>query len=91
MLGSWHHHQRRCTGRKVPPVSLVVRGSVQTVAAIATQMRLVPAYDLATVSIKAWQSVRAELNRHQHKRFNNDNFAAPRLLTWLIWSRSFSS
>ncbi len=68
LFGRWRHHQRRCTGRKVAPASLVVRGSVQIVAAIATQMRSFTADELATVSLVAWQSVRAELHCHQHKR-----------------------
>lgn len=68
LFGRWRHHQRRCTGRKVAPASLVVRGSVQIVAAIATQIRSFTADELATVSITAWQSVRTELHHHQHKR-----------------------
>jgi hypothetical protein len=74
LFGRWRHHQRRCTGRKVAPASLVVRGSVQIVAAIATQIRSFTAHELATVSIAAWQSVRADLNRHQHKRNQQRHF-----------------
>lgn len=74
LFGSWRHHQRRCTGRKVAPASLVVRGSVQIVAAIPTQMRSFTAHDLATVSIDAWRFVRADLNRHQHKRNQQRQF-----------------
>lgn len=74
LFGRWRHHQRRCTGRKVAPASLVVRGSVQIVAAIATQLRLFTAQDLATVSIAAWHSVRADLNHHQHKRNQQRHF-----------------
>jgi hypothetical protein len=65
---------RRCTGRKVAPASLVVRGSVQIVAAVATQMRSFTAHDLAEVSIEAWQSVRADLNHHQQKRNQQRQF-----------------
>ncbi len=68
LFGQWRHHQRRCTGRKVAPASLVVRGSVQIVAAIATQIRSFTGHDLSTVSIAAWQSVRADLHHHQQKR-----------------------
>jgi hypothetical protein len=74
LFGSWRHHQRRCTGRKVAPTSLVVRGSVQIVAAIATRLRSFTASDLATVSIEAWQSVRADLNHYQHKRHQQRHF-----------------
>jgi hypothetical protein len=69
----------------------VVRGFVQIVAAIATQIRLFTADELATVSITAWQSVRTELHHHQHKRINNGIFIVPLIPTLLIWSRNFSS
>lgn len=74
LFGRWRHHQRRCTGRKVAPASVVVRGSVQIVAAIATQTRSFSAADLATVSIPDWQAVRAELKSHQHKRNRQRQF-----------------
>ena len=60
--------------RKVAPASLVVRGSVQIVAAIATQLRSFSATELASVSVEAWQSVRAHLNHHQHKRNQQRHF-----------------
>jgi len=68
LFGRWRHHQRRCTGRKVAPASVVVRGSVQIVAALATQTRSFSAADLATVSTTEWQSLRTELKGYQHKR-----------------------
>lgn len=74
LFGRWRHHQRRCTGRKVAPASVVVRGSVQIVAAIATQTRSFSAADLATVSVEAWQSLRAELKGYQHKRIQQRQF-----------------
>lgn len=58
----------------VAPASQVVRGSVQIVTAIATQLRSFTATELATVSIEAWRSVRADLNRHQHKRNQQRQF-----------------
>lgn len=74
LFGRWRHHQRRCTGRKVAPASLVLRGSVQIGAAIATQIRSFTPEELATVSIAAWQSVRQDLNHHQHKRNQQRHF-----------------
>ncbi len=74
LFGRWRHHQRRCTGRKVAPASVVVRGSVQIVTAIATQTRSFSAADLATVSITDWQTLRAELKGHQHKRNQQGQF-----------------
>jgi len=74
LFGRWRHHQRRCTGRKVAPASVLVRGSVQIVAAIATQSRSFTAADLATVSITDWQAVRADLKASQHKRNQQRQF-----------------
>jgi hypothetical protein len=74
VFGKWRHHQRRCTGRKVAPASLVVRGSVQLVAAIATQLRSFTASELATVSVDAWQHVREDLEQHQRKRVQQRRF-----------------
>ncbi len=74
LFGRWRHHQRRCTGRKVAPASLVVRGSVQIVAAMATQLHSFTASDLAEVSIEAWRSVRAQLEHHQRKRTQQQHF-----------------
>ncbi len=50
LFGQWRHHQRRCTGRKVAPATAVTRGSVQLVAAVATQRRSYSAAELATVN-----------------------------------------
>ena len=74
VFGKWRHHQRRCTGRKVAPASLVVRGSVQLVAAINTQLRSFTASELASVSVEAWQHVRADLDQHQRKRVQQRQF-----------------
>jgi len=39
IFGQLRHHQRRCSGRKVASASLVLRGSVLIVAALATQLK----------------------------------------------------
>lgn len=74
IFGKWRHHQRRCTGRKVIPTHAVIRGSVQLVAAIATQLQSYSASDLASVSRSAWQLLRVQLQQHQHKRVQQRHF-----------------
>jgi len=74
VFGKWRHHQRRCTGRKVIPATAVIRGSVQLVAAIATQLQSYSADDLASVSRSAWQLLRIQLQQHQHKRSQQRHF-----------------
>lgn len=91
LLGHWRHHQCRCTGRKVAPASLVVRGSVQIVAAITTQMCSFTAHNLATVSIADWQSFALNSIVTHTSAINNGDFAALQLPIWLLSSRNFSS
>ncbi len=55
VFGQWRHHQRRCTGRKVAPDTAVTQGSVERVAAGATQRRSYSAAELATVNPVDWQ------------------------------------
>ncbi len=74
LFGKWRHHQRRCTGRKVAPRSFVLRGSVQLVAAVATQRKTFSAQELAIVPIKTWQQVRSQLKVHQRKRVEQRKF-----------------
>jgi hypothetical protein len=58
----------------VAPQSFVLRGSVQLVAAVATQLQSFSAEALATVSVQAWQQVRSQLKVHQHKRVKQRRF-----------------
>jgi len=74
VFGSWRHHQRRRTGRKVAPASLVVRGSVQLVAAIATQLRAFTAAELATVPVCDWHKVRSQLEQLRLQRVKQRQF-----------------
>lgn len=74
VFGKWRHHQRRCTGRKVAPATTVTRGSVQLIAALATQLRAYSAEELATVADTDWKQMRAQLQRHQSKRIQQRRF-----------------
>jgi hypothetical protein len=74
LFGKWRHPNRRCTGRKVAPQSLALRGSVQLVAAVATQLKALSAEELATVSVQAWQQVRSQLKNYQRKQVEQRKF-----------------
>lgn len=73
-FGQLRHHQRRATGRKAAPASLVLRGSVRLVAAVTTRIRTFSAKEFATVSHSRWQAVRSELKTHQLKRDQQRRF-----------------
>ncbi len=68
LFGKWRHPNRPCTEGKVAPQSPVLRGSVQLVAAVATQLKALSAEEVATLSVQAWQQVRSQLRNHQRKR-----------------------
>ena len=73
-FGVLRHHQRRCTGRKVAPSSLVIRGSVQLASAIATTLHPFQADDLAQVCVETWQKLRSDLRQHQLSRIEQLRF-----------------
>ncbi len=68
------HHHRRCTGRKVAPATLVLRGSVQLIACVATQLTTWSAQQLATVSIADWRFLRSHLAQHRINRVEQLRF-----------------
>jgi hypothetical protein len=74
VFGILRHHQRRCTGRKVAPSSLVIRGTVQLSSAIATALHSFTAEDLAQVCPKTWQQLRSNLRQHQLSRIEQLRF-----------------
>jgi len=74
IFGTVRHHQRRCTGRKVAPASLVLRGSVQLIACVATQITTWCAQQLAAVSVADWRSLRSQLEKHRINRVEQLRF-----------------
>lgn len=74
IFGRVRHHQRRCTGRKVAPASLVLRGSVQLVACIATQICTFHAEHLTSISVEDWRKLRSGLQHHRINRVKQLQF-----------------
>jgi hypothetical protein len=73
-FGVLRHHQRRCTGRKVAPSSLVIRGSVQLASAVATKFRSFTAEDLSQVSSSDLFELRNHLKIHHSARIEQLQF-----------------
>lgn len=67
-FGAHRYHERRATGRKGASPALVLRGSVQLIAAAATRMRVFAAWELVPVEVGAWQSLRHDLDTRRHRR-----------------------
>jgi hypothetical protein len=68
-FGSARHHERRVSGRKVATPTLVIRGAVRLVAAVATRLKPPTPTQLRPTDITAWQTLRADLEyRHEARR-----------------------
>ena len=74
IFGQVRHHHRRCTGRKVAPATLVLRGSVQLVACIATQISAFQAEHLACIEVEDWRKLRSGLEQHRINRVKQLRF-----------------
>lgn len=68
LFGTHRYHERRITGRKVASPSLVLRGSVRIVSAVATRLRRFSATDLSATSDTAWRTLRMQLAYRRHQR-----------------------
>jgi len=67
-FGAHRYHERRTTGRKGASPALVLRGSVQLITAAATRLRGFAAWELIPTEVKAWQSLRHDLDTRRHRR-----------------------
>jgi hypothetical protein len=77
LFGSHRYHERRASGRKQAAPSLVVQGSVQVVASLATRLRPEEGLKLPTGYVEDWRRLRADLdkrreNRRKQRRFRRD-------------------
>jgi hypothetical protein len=91
LFGRWRHHQRRCTGRKAAPASLVVEGQCKSwqpspLNCIPSRLQNWQWFLLQHGTPFALTSITSNTSA-----VNNVNFVVPQQLTWLIWSRSSSS
>lgn len=69
LFGSARYHERRASGRKGADPSLVVRGAVRLVAAVATRLRPCTSADLWPHDLARWRALRRHLgHRHQARR-----------------------
>lgn len=74
VFGSFRHHQRRTTGRKKAPASLLIRGESRLISAVVTRIKTFSATDLATVDLAAWQKQRSQLELLRQKRLQQRRF-----------------
>ena len=85
LFGSYRHHERRCSGRKVACPGTVVRGSVRLVASTATRLRPIEVADLVPSDLSALAGPPRLLERRQvvrtlGRRFRRDPVAYLRSL-----------
>lgn len=74
VFGSFRHHQRRCTGQKKAPASLLVRGESRLIAALATKIKTFTGGDLVQLDWSAWRQKRSEMEQLRHNRLQQRRF-----------------
>jgi hypothetical protein len=74
LFGSYRHHERRVSGRKVASPALVLRGSARIVAAVATRTGPDRLPDLAAADRTAWRALRATLADRRQRRIERRRF-----------------
>lgn len=67
-FGAYRYHERRATGRKSASPALVLRGSVQLIAAMATRLHTFAAWELAPEELRDWQALRHALDTRRQQR-----------------------
>src|SRR5262249_23769426 len=74
LFGSYRHHERRVSGRKVASPALVLRGSARIVAAVATRQKPERAKELQGADRARWTQLRAELAERRQRRVERRRF-----------------
>lgn len=74
LFGSYRHHERRVSGRKVASPALVLRGSARIIAAVATRQRSERLGELTTADRAAWRALRATLAERRERRCERRRF-----------------
>lgn len=74
LFGSYRHHERRVSGRKVASPALVLRGAARIVAAVATRQRPERLKDLSSADRTSWAELRATLAERRQRRVERRRF-----------------
>src|SRR5262245_52778534 len=74
LFGSYRHHERRVSGRKVASPALVLRGSARIIAAVATRQQPERVKDLIAADRERWTELRAELAERRQRRVERRRF-----------------
>jgi hypothetical protein len=74
LFGSYRHHERRVSGRKVASPALVLRGSARIIAAVATRRQPQRVRDLIGADRQAWSQLRATLTERRQRRIDRRRF-----------------
>ena len=74
LFGSYRHHERRVSGRKVASPALVLRGAARILAAVATRQQPERVQDLISADRKNWAELRAELAERRQRRIERRRF-----------------
>ena len=74
LFGSYRHHERRVSGRKVASPALVLRGAARIIAAVATRLRPQRVGELIGADRARWAELRAEFAERRQRRIERRRF-----------------
>jgi hypothetical protein len=74
LLGSYRHHERRVSGRKVASPALVLRGSARIPAAVVTRQRPERIEELRGADRVRWAELRATSTECRQRRIERRRF-----------------
>jgi hypothetical protein len=74
LFGSYRHHERRVTGRKVASPALVLRGAARILAATATRQQPDRLQEVRQADRQAWRQLRAGLAERRQRRTERRRF-----------------
>jgi hypothetical protein len=67
-FGAQRHHERRVSGQKRSPSTLVLRGSVRLAASAATRLQPFGPEDLVVSDLDQWKTLRRDLEQRRNTR-----------------------
>ena len=91
LFGSYRHHERRVSGRKVASPALVLRGSARIIAAVATRQRPQRVKDLISADPRSGRSCAPSWPNAGNAASNAGGSAATRKATFANWRTNSSS
>ena len=91
LFGSYRHHERRVSGRKVASPALVIGGAARIIVAVATRQRPERVANLIGANRESWTYLRAEFAERRLRRCERRRFCRAPKATYGNWRPNATS